>query len=154
MRKHLSPRTQRRDFMVHYWCLCIFHSNRLHASEYIIPSFPYVCTYKLNEVLWTAGSDHILCATEGTARCGELEIMSFKNDEINLVDTFQAHSDTCDRLVIDPRYLHCQYLSDLFNLSKSPLLLWIIISCSMPCKMSNGIQFVLCKHGFKLLCWR
>lgn len=59
---------------------------------------------KLNQVSWTAGSDHILCATEGASRCGDMEIIAFKNNELKLEGTMQAHSATCDKLAIDNRY--------------------------------------------------
>lgn len=62
-----------------------------------------LCT-KLNQVSWTAGSDHILCATEGASRCGDMEIIAFKNNELKLEGTMQAHSATCDKLAIDNRY--------------------------------------------------
>lgn len=58
---------------------------------------------KLNQISWTAGSDHILCATEGASRCGDMEIIAFKNNELKLEGTMQAHSATCDKLSIDNR---------------------------------------------------
>ena len=62
---------------------------------------------KLNQVSWTANSDHILCATDGITRCGEMEIVAFKDNELKLVDSMQGHSGTCEKLVIDNRWGNC-----------------------------------------------
>jgi THO complex subunit 3 len=57
--------------------------------------------YELNEIAWTAGSDHILCSTEGISRAGEIEIIAFKDSELRLVDSVQAHTAICEKLVLD-----------------------------------------------------
>ena len=59
---------------------------------------------QLNQISWTAGSDHILCATEGSSRCGDMEIIAFKNNDLTLVEAIQAHSATCEKLAVDRRY--------------------------------------------------
>ena len=59
---------------------------------------------KLNQISWTAGSDHILCATEGSYRCGDLEVIAFRNHDLILVEAIQAHPATCEKLAVDRRY--------------------------------------------------
>jgi hypothetical protein len=64
----------------------------------------YLQMTQLNQISWTAGSDHILCATEGSSRCGDMEIIAFKNNDLILVEAIQAHSATCEKLAVDRRY--------------------------------------------------
>ena len=53
---------------------------------------------------WTAGSDYFLFANEGHNKTGVMELMSFKNDRIELQATITAHTSICDRLQIDKSF--------------------------------------------------
>ena len=56
------------------------------------------------EIAWTANSDHILCATDGESRAGEMKIIAFKNHKLEFIGSMRGHSGYCEKLAIDNRY--------------------------------------------------
>lgn len=59
--------------------------------------------YEVNEMGWGFNSDHILISTGG-ADMGGIDIMSFQNQDLNLVDSITAHTSNCYCLKIDPTF--------------------------------------------------
>ena len=60
---------------------------------------------QISEMSWTAGSDHAIFATEGLSRNeGGIEIVSFIDEKVQLMDSIFAHADKCDRLKVDAGY--------------------------------------------------
>lgn len=56
--------------------------------------------YEVNELQWTANSDHLLIATAG-ADSGSIDIIKFNGEELFLVDTIAAHTSNCFSLKVD-----------------------------------------------------
>ena len=51
------------------------------------------------------GSNHAIFATEGLSRNeGGIEIVSFMEEKVQLMDSIFAHTEKCDRLKIDANY--------------------------------------------------
>jgi THO complex subunit 3 len=59
--------------------------------------------YEVNELAWSANSDHLLVATGG-GEMGSVDIVSFQNNDLQLIESVAAHTSNCLCLKIDSNY--------------------------------------------------
>lgn len=81
--------------------LSVFDAN---TARSIVKPIRY--SFEINELAWSANSDHVLMATGGTGGGsgsvgGNLDILEFKNDKLSYVDSICAHTSNCMFLKID-----------------------------------------------------
>ena len=58
--------------------------------------------YEINEVAWTANSDHLLLATGAPEH--QIDLISFKDTNLNMVEGLSAHTSNARFLKIDPTF--------------------------------------------------
>lgn len=73
----------------------------------------YLPSFEINELAWSANSDHVLMATGGTGGGsgsvgGNLDILEFKNDKLSYVDSICAHTSNC-------MFLKVNFVDDYYN---------------------------------------
>lgn len=77
-------------------------------------------SYEVNEIAWSANSDHILAATGGEG-VGSVEVIAFSGSELSSVISIPAHSSNCTNLRVDPTFTRlalggCDHLVSLWDL--------------------------------------
>jgi WD40 repeat protein len=72
--------------------------------------------YEVNELQWTANSDHLLIATAGSD-VGNIDVLAFKNEDMTLIDTWTAHTSNCHSLKIDRDYRRMAVAGGDYNVS-------------------------------------
>ena len=59
--------------------------------------------YEVNELSWSANSDYLLVATGG-GDMGSIDVIGFKDGELQLIESVAAHTSNCLSLKIDSSY--------------------------------------------------
>jgi THO complex subunit 3 len=59
--------------------------------------------YEVNELAWTFNSNFLLAATAGRG-AGAVDLIALGEAELEVVQTFVAHSATCFNLTVDPLF--------------------------------------------------
>lgn len=72
-------------------------------------SEPISFNYEVNEFSWSSNSDHLLVATGCVtgSQMGGINVISFKDDKLNLVHSLAAHNSNCFSLTVDSKFSSC-----------------------------------------------